>query len=99
MTVDQSEQNNINCSAEGYPPPEIFLSYNGNPANATVTLEILSAAETDEGEYCCNASNVLGRFNASCLSLQVPVQKLPVIGGAIFGSLVGILLIIGGMVL
>ena len=95
VTVDHSERNNINCSAEGYPRPDFFLSYNNNPVNATVTLEISSAAETDEGKYCCNASNLLGRHNVTCLSLQVESSSsviIPIIA-SIF-SVLGILLVV-----
>ena len=70
VAVDQHEDNYINCSAEGYPPPDVVLSHN-DKQNTDGSLKIVSATERDAGTYCCNASNALGRSNETCLTLDI----------------------------
>ena len=70
VAVDLHDDNYINCSAEGYPPPDVVLSRNGKEIK-DASLKIVSATEKDAGTYCCNASNALGRYNKTCLQLFV----------------------------
>ena len=72
VAVDQYKNNYINCSAEGYPSPDVVLSHNDKQINDTDgNLKIVSATERDAGTYCCNASNALGRSNETCLTLGI----------------------------
>lgn len=79
VTIDHHGTNLLRCSAEGYPPPDVFMSRNGKRvANATVK-KFISADKRDDGTYCCNASNTLRRSHQACLTVSVQASQPPVL--------------------
>ncbi|XP_065827187.1 peroxidasin homolog [Oscarella lobularis] len=75
LTVDQNDDFYINCSAEGYPSPVVVVSHNGNQATKASSVEISFMTKRDEGLYCCNASNTLGRHSAECLNVRLQTSS------------------------
>ena len=96
LTVDQNDDFYINCSAEGYPSPVVVVLHNGNQATKASSVEISFMTKRDEGLYCCNASNTLGRHSAECLNVRLQTSLPSNTSGdlpALYYVLIGLLIL------
>ena len=75
VVIGYHKRDSLNCTADGYPRPRLIMSRNGKQINNTavntaVTFTFSSATRSNDGNYCCYASNKLGNRTA-CLTVLV----------------------------
>ena len=105
-TVTLNAVDYLNCSAVGSPTPIITIKHNDDilrlyQTNNTVILK-LSERKSDNGSYCCKASNALGS-NETCITVIVhgsdsQWQDISVYSGIAVGSGLLVLLILSTII-
>ena len=75
QTVDVGKPVNFQCTATGFPKPEIFWSKSGNKQDEGFryiysnngVLSIGNVRDNDEGEYVCTARNKVGEISRKAI--------------------------------
>ena len=61
QTVNNGDTLNLNCTADGNPPPTITWTRLSD--NSSVNFPLVNTGRQDEGAYRCTADNDIGNVN------------------------------------